>query len=340
MTTVPSAMQDGRATNRTMRVWSLCIVGLVACSPNKSEPPSARPKTATLRSPGLVAKRSKTGSFAPPSNASSRGSRSNDARAALVQRLCNALQTLPRARRAACCDRSYKFTLQPECEKRLQAYIDDRSIRLSQERVDGCVAAMKKSLAGCDWPGPSWRPVPRACVDITEGQRDIGQPCGSHLACKSDLHCAGLTAQSNGTCKRSGDIGASCDFGPDPLATVLRQDDIEHRYLACNGGYCRLGRCRAYSPIGQPCGAKHGCGPEARCVEGLCVAGYLASADAACEPGGCAADLHCVAGRCKTPKAPGAACTTDEECYGTCAQDRCARSCRTQPTFGAPTNDR
>lgn len=298
--------------------WLACSV---ACfEPTPASPPDPKPAAASAPPRRLptppVAKRSPAGR---PS--------------AAVRRLCRLLHTYPRERRATCCETTAKFSLQPECEKRLHAFVTDGSIAVPEATVDRCAASLKRTLSGCDWLGPIWEPVPRDCLGVLQGRLQAGAECRSHLSCPDGMHCAGLSTTQAGRCRRPRSVGQACDLGPDELATVLRQDDLEARHPPCEGGYCRLGRCAAFNSVDQPCGAKNGCGPDARCVEGLCTAGALGQLGDRCEVASCADGLRCARGRCQKPRGPGERCATDDECFGTCVNRKCRRTCDMPPTY-------
>ena len=300
---------------RIMRIrfaWMLCLASCV----------DPAPKTKT-----------KTGSEASTESTASQPAKPPPPRVDNATRLCATIHTLPRDRRAECCASKRTFSLQPECERRLKAALRARQVRLSTAAVDRCAAAMAKAFDGCDWVGPHWLPLPRGCLDVVQGRLREHQPCRSHLVCPKDHYCAGMTTDLPGTCQKSRAVGEACNFGPDELATVLQQDNIEESHSPCAGGYCRLGKCAAFSPVGQPCGAKGGCGPNARCSEGLCVAGALAKAGQTCTLATCVDGLRCVEGRCQKPKPPQAACTSDEACFGVCKDGKCQRDCTSHPRF-------
>ena len=308
--------------------WVLCLTSCFDPAPKTNPPDPSATRSAETEAPST----SPAAGRLSPSEARERLRASVSAAATKanqpteeVKRLCAAIHTLARKRRAECCQTELRFTLQPECERRLQAVIGPRSAQLSGT-LDRCVTRMQTVLSDCDWVGPHWLPLPTECLDLLRGRVPKGQPCRSHLVCQPGLFCAGLTEDDPGTCQASRAIGEKCDLGPDSLATILQQD-VDEKHAPCADGYCRVGKCVAFSAIGSPCGAKNGCGPKARCVEGLCVTGRLGQRGQSCAIGDCAAGLRCINARCDKPKAPGARCQTDEACYGTCEKGKCVRTC-------------
>ena len=291
---------------RVRYAWLLCLVGCSDPAP-KTPPPAPPPK-------------------APPTVAATPDRSTPPLPTDEVKQLCAAIHTRPRERRAECCNTKLSFTLQPECERRLQTIVGQRTIELTKDLVDRCTDKIERVLAGCDWVGPHWLVLPEECLNLVKGRLQAGQSCRTHLACQPGLFCSGLTTDGAGTCQKPKPIGASCEFGPDTLATVLQQD-VKEKHPPCADGYCRLGKCVAFSSLNSPCGAKDGCGPDARCVNGLCVAGRLGQRGEGCTIGRCSPGLRCIAQRCEPPKAPGARCGNNEDCFGTCEKGRCAMTC-------------
>jgi hypothetical protein len=229
--------------------------------------------------------------------------------------LCQALHGLPEERRASCCGGAPRRVLADECTRMLSLALQSGALALDAERTSRCIAAIERTLQGCDWVGPAGAPLPEPCLALAVGHRERGGRCRSALECQKGLRCQGLGPTQPGVCDAPGAPTTACELGVDALATYLRQDAREHPECS---GTCVRRTCVPASAVGGACSAAVRCGPDAHCAGGRCAPGRFALAGEACLPGACQPDAVCTEGICAQRKVRGKPCRQDQECLGAC----------------------
>ena len=249
----------------------------------------------------------------------------------LAAKLCEGLTTLQEKKRSACCNTTPGIVLATECTRLVSAALRHNALELAERDVDTCIAALDKSLEGCDWVGPFPLPPPAECQGIFKGKTTAGAKCRSSLECQGDMHCGGLTPTSPGRCAPPGVGGEACGAAVDPLVSFARQSSADKRHPDCKercikhhcappvaeGGACLItADCRdglQCLPAGAPSPKLSGPAPK------KCVTGKPPGKDGEACPGGlCEEGLQCVRGKCAVRKAAGLECTDDFECKGGC----------------------
>lgn len=130
--------------------------------------------------------------------------------------------------------------------------------------------------------------------------------CADHLAA---VECSAQIFDLDGPCAGiwtgQADIGAPCGPGIDSFVCAPGS--------TCVVGLDFCGICEAAVPVGADC-ADARCGPEARCIEDICVARGLPGAP--CGEAGCVLGSRCVDDVCAAPARAvvGASCANRERC--------------------------
>ncbi len=254
----------------------------------------------------------------------------------MVTRLCKVLHALPKERKAQCCGKKPGVIVTSECVRNLSGALASGSIKLQEKDVMACEAAMERAFSGCDWVGPFSRPLPEACTALIKGDKGEGTVCRSSLECQDGLRCHGVGPTDTGRCGKPRPAGSLCGTGVDALAVYTRQDRYEETHPACDRSYCDRTRCRPKLAQGAACRSSVQC-QEGRCASGKCVAEAKGQAGQACTGADCADGLRCSRNVCIKPKAPGEACTQNEECMGGCIKAAgakagvCKMSCELPP---------
>jgi hypothetical protein len=243
----------------------------------------------------------------------------------LAQKLCEALHIAPERSRAACCGVAPAITFAAECTRTLSAAIRARAVTVEADRIDRCISAYERRIAGCEWVGPSPPVLPEECQGLITGALAEGATCRSSLECVHGLRCQGLGPTDPGRCAQPGVQGSNCGSAVDPLAVHTRQK-LEPGHPTCSG-YCYRTRCAPEVDQGETCQYQDACGPNRHCGDGKCRAGKTASLGQACTLGGCQYPARCMEGICSLPKAVGLACRADAECQGGCVRGVCAMRC-------------
>jgi hypothetical protein len=260
-------------------------------------------------------------------------------------RLCDALQRLPEARKAACCGAPGGADMAAACAREIDRSLKAGALTLDAADVDRCAAESASRLEGCDWVTPYSPRVPGSCRGILHGRLDVGMRCRSSLECRDGLHCRGVGTTDSGVCAPPGAPGAACGGGVDTLATYARQTHYDVRHLEC-AGFCVKGRCAAFAAAGGECSSDLQCAPGSRCASRRCVEGPPPGLGDACAGSTCADELVCVDGRCSHAKKAGEPCAQPSECEATCltlSRDQpgvCGTKCSAWPPAGYATSDR
>lgn len=247
-----------------------------------------------------------------------------------VTKLCKALHETPRKRRAECCKTTPGIILTSECERNLAGAIEVGGVKLNEDKIDPCVAAIEKQHAGCDWVAPSAQPTPPECQDLVTGLLAAKDKCRSSLECPAGMRCLGSGPTDVGRCGPPSPPRSFCNTAVDPLVTYLRQTKVEKTRPACKG-FCDRNRCVAHVAAGGECRSNVMCEPGHRCREGKCVAGETAAAGEPCIGGDCAEGLRCSQKICKKPGKPGDTCEVNTDCLSVCEDGKCKTSCQVAP---------
>ena len=88
----------------------------------------------------------------------------------LAQRLCDALHTLPAARKKECCGTTLS-SLARVCTGELSTSLWSGAVTLDSAQIDRCAVQTAKQLEGCDWVTPLMPRPPDACLNVVHGQR-------------------------------------------------------------------------------------------------------------------------------------------------------------------------
>ena len=239
---------------------------------------------------------------------------STQTRERLIQRLCDALQTVPETRKARCCGTVPSGGLAGECARELGRSLRDDALTLDPTDVERCAAESARQLEGCDWVTPYLPPTPASCRGIVRGRLEAGAHCRSSLECRDGLFCRGSGPTAPGACAPPGGSGAACGGALDTLATYARQTDADTRHPECDG-FCLKGRCIAAVASGGECSSDRQCGAGSHCASRRCVDGPRPKLGEACEGTTCQGDLVCVDGRCAQARKAGEPCTHPFECW-------------------------
>jgi hypothetical protein len=184
---------------------------------------------------------------------------------ATAQKICESLQTLPRARKAECCQKPPGILLTSECTRVLSGAMQDGALVVAAASADACAAAMAERFDGCGWVGEWSRDLPSACTGILEGQREDGETCRSSLECEDGLTCHGVSPTDTGTCGAPGAAGAVCGRGIDPVASYVGQETMR-AHPEC-AGFCANQRCRDLARVGDRCVSDAHCGDGNICAK-------------------------------------------------------------------------
>jgi len=172
---------------------------------------------------------------APAGSAASATHRQNPpARSADVERLCSAMNELPRVRRAQCEDRVPGVALTESCTSRLGRAVESGALSLGAEEVSACVEELSKRYETCAFVGQRAAPRVAACEHALHGARAAGEACRSSLECEAGLFCEGAGPLDLGVCHPPREAGTACGLSIDPLASfVSNAPEAEHR--ECQG---------------------------------------------------------------------------------------------------------
>ncbi len=252
----------------------------------------------------------------------------------LAKQLCEALHSLPEARKAQCCGAPSSAGLASECVRNLTGALRATAVTLDATAVSECARASEAAFEGCDWVTPLSPPVPPSCAGVIHGQLEKGARCRSVLECKEGLTCRGASPTQPGVCAPPTPVGGGCGGTADPLVAYTRQLDLEKRHPEC-AGWCERGRCAPLAEEGQSCGASKQCA-RGHCMAGKCTAAALPRSGEACFDA-CEAPSSCLSRKCAMPKSAGETCSGPFECKGVCVSGQCAMSCSGWPPAGHPT---
>lgn len=212
----------------------------------------------------------------------------------------------------------------------LVAYAEADLLFYDADTAGACLTAYRDR--DCAWLGGGIGPA-AVCDDVFTGTKPADVPCFHDEECTGDSFCE-TQACADGCCT------GVCKAKAAPVA-----DGGDCSAAPCaDGGYCRLdgaggARCTAVAAAGTACTAVDGCGPDALCHGGLCVA--LAADDAACDPAiGAAAcagiDRWCdpASSTCARRVAVGESCASHAQCIeaATCGGGTCVA----RPGLGDP----
>jgi len=254
----------------------------------------------------------------------------------VAKRFCDAVQTLPAERKAACCEDSARAPFAAECTRTLSAALRSKAVSVDEAAVLRCEEAAKRAYEGCGWVGRFPAQPPAECLGIFKGHLAEGATCRSNLECEKGLTCYGLAATFVGKCSKPRPKGAVCNTGIETLANLTRQGrmaDTEHP--TCEG-FCNKVRCADAPPLGEACKSSVTCGHGRTCVNDKCSDKALPAEGEACAAGECSIGLRCVESKCAKPLLDGAACTIDAACFGSCVDGTCKKLC--QATMSIPSS--
>lgn len=127
-----------------------------------------------------------------------------------------------------------------------------------------------------------------------------GGACSGNQECANRFSCVGFdpVTQTPGACHLGKPLGVGCAPGKNECERYLfcgagdacvrpgKPGDacghVNGEYALCLGGWCDLdtatfkGRCQPFVPVGGACASAAACGPEGRCVKGVCEASRCA----------------------------------------------------------------
>jgi hypothetical protein len=338
------AEMDRAPTLPRMTIWVLCglfVATSVGCKSAKQAGASPSPAASTMPS--------STSSAEPVASA-----KGDDAKPVypldvgapdpVARRLCDAVQTQPAVRKAACCETTPVDGLNGECVRMLTAAMHDGSVTVEAADVDRCAEASKAAYDGCDWVTPILPSAPTACTGVVHGHLEDGKRCRSSLECVPGLYCRGLGPTDAGVCAKPAAAGSPCSLSVDALAAAVRASDDGDAHPECSGA-CVAKRCADRRKRGETCTASPQCAPGDHCANGTCVAGAYAklgeTCDDACEPG-----ASCLSFKCAKLKAAGETCESPFECQAACVRPSdsqpgtCGMKCSAWPPAGYPGGSR
>ncbi|HEX4339998.1 MAG TPA: HupE/UreJ family protein [Polyangiaceae bacterium] len=167
-----------------------------------------------------------------------------------VERLCRALNELPRTRRAECEHGKPGVILATSCMRKLESSVSSGALSLSTAEVTACVADVSRRYETCDFVAERAAPAVEACEHVLHGNRDEGQSCRSSLECRRGAFCDGAGPLDAGVCHPPKADGATCGLAIDPLASYVQSATAdEHR--ECEND-CVQYRCRkAPGPVAR-----------------------------------------------------------------------------------------
>ena len=160
-----------------------------------------------------------------------------------VDRLCRALNELPRLRRAECEGTRPSVVLTASCTRKLESAVSSGAVSLSSDEVTACVTELARRYDTCDFTSERAAPRVAACEHVLHGTRQSGQSCRSSLECRSGLFCDGSGALDAGVCHPPRSEGDACGLSIDPLASYV-QSAAPSDHRECQGD-CIGYRCRA-----------------------------------------------------------------------------------------------
>lgn len=201
-------------------------------------PPGAPAAEASLPTSRALARAAEPGKITPRSVYPS----TTGALAPEVERVCGALSALPRERRAACAGHKPGIALTSECERMLNAAVQDGAVTLTQAAAERCVVDQQARYADCAFTAAAALPPLTSCSTMLIGQRALAQSCRSSLECASGLHCKGASPVEAGVCTAPNAVGALCGLATDALGAYVPSRDTDHPECA---GSCTHNRCAA-----------------------------------------------------------------------------------------------
>jgi hypothetical protein len=311
---VPTRSAAARARSAALVLGLLPLALAPACTCGGA---GTEPSAASASAPSSVA--------APLASASASGGADEQVRPVyptltgpadpVAVKICGLMYTEGERRAAECCGRKPgKSGLERECERALTGALAGKFVRVNDDEIAACAAALQSSLTGCDWVTPTGAPpLPAVCTRLLTGQVPLRATCRSHLECVTGSFCEGLSPTRVGTCSKPR-LDGSCFGGADSLATLARQRTTDD-HPACDG-VCIGQRCTEAVALGGTCKLSTDCGKGHHCEGGTCKDG------AANDCSACPAGTSCVGGSCRAPKKAGETCAVDAECRGACVKPR------------------
>jgi hydrogenase/urease accessory protein HupE len=164
----------------------------------------------------------------------------NPRRSERAAALCDALQRLPRQRRAECSEAKIGITLEAECTRLLSGALELGALSLDPAAADSCERDTRARYASCEFLSEAALTPAASCSDMIQGRLAAGQTCRSSLECPRGLTCKGIGPLDAGTCAPPKRNGEACGRALDPLASYLPHSEPAHRECA---GTCVNGRC-------------------------------------------------------------------------------------------------
>jgi hypothetical protein len=202
-------------------------------------------------------------------------------------RVCQAIQSAPAHRRAACCGGPPSGHVEAQCVRQLSRALAAEHIELDDQKLQSCSEASERAQTGCDWVTPGQPIPPPECRELTRGRVELGGACQSSLECRSPLHCAGSTPSQPGRCASPKPAGEPCEAPADALAAYLFVPDLERAHPSCEGECSRVSHRCEPSAAGSPSAARSDATPDAR---GSKLEGEACVTDFDCRSGGCAGE--------------------------------------------------
>ncbi len=235
----------------------------------------------------------------------------------LATRLCKALDDLPEAKRAVCCNEPTGLVFTSECVRTLSTALRDKAVTVAEADVAACETEIQKTFDGCDWVGPFPPGPPAACLGIVHGTVQKGDACRSSLECAAPLRCQGAGPTTLGKCFGTKSDGVLCGSSVDTLATYTRQTDVDQQHPECTG-FCNRHECASFIAEGGGCTTSIACSAGSQCVANKCVKMAPSKIGDACPGQVCEAGSSCIANKCVAKKRAGETCAQDFECLGGC----------------------
>ncbi len=165
----------------------------------------------------------------------------------LADRLCRALDELPRVRRAECGGKKPGVLFTRSCTQRLDQAVRSGAISLVPDEVEACIGAFRARYETCAFAGERSLPVVAACQRVLHGTRGLAETCRSSLECHDGLFCDGAGPLDSGQCRPPRENGSACGLAIDPLeAYVQSAAGADHRecHDACVNAHCRISNAR------------------------------------------------------------------------------------------------
>lgn len=158
----------------------------------------------------------------------------------LAERVCTALQRLPREMRASCAGEPVGVTLEAECTRMLSAALSTGALRADERLAGRCINALESRYEACDFMQLQHLPPIAACTELWQGQLAQGAVCRSSLECQAGLFCHGVGPLEPGVCGAPKPAATSCGGSADALAAYVPWRESSHPECA---GRCVEGRC-------------------------------------------------------------------------------------------------